>query len=70
MKLTRLFMVAVKGHGQYRGGEDVENDDINIRVSLDQSEHSEPFPAWLARLLVSPRVSLDRRNLAGSEPPR
>jgi hypothetical protein len=37
-------MVAVERHGQHRDRDDVENDDVDVRVPLDQSKHRYPLP--------------------------
>jgi hypothetical protein len=44
-------MMAVEGHGQYRGRQKVENDGVDVRVPFDQSEHRYPLPQ-VARLLL------------------
>ena len=42
-------MVAVEGDRQYRGRENVENDGVDVWMSLDQGEHCDPL--WLAQPL-------------------
>jgi hypothetical protein len=42
-------MMAVEGHGEYRGRKNVENHGVDVRVPFDQSEHRYPLPemVWL-----------------------
>ena len=54
--LTGLSMMAIKGHCKDRRGENVEDDDVDIRVSFDEREHGYPLLAGVAS--SSPRVSL------------
>jgi len=37
--LTRLLMVPIETYGKNRGSQKIEDDDIDIRMSLDQGEH-------------------------------
>jgi hypothetical protein len=39
-------MVAIEYCGKCRRGENVEDDDVDVRVSLDQSEHGYPLLKW------------------------
>jgi hypothetical protein len=33
-------MVAIERHSEYRGSDNVEDDDVDVRMSFDQSEHA------------------------------
>jgi hypothetical protein len=37
-------MVAIEDRGKYRRRNDVEDDDVDVRVAFDQSEHGYPLP--------------------------
>ena len=60
--LARFSMVTVERHAQYRGRDNVENDDVDVRLPLDQSKHRYPLPG-MVRLLLPLGRALIPRNL-------
>jgi hypothetical protein len=54
--LTGLSMVAIEDQREQPGSENIEDDDIDIRVPFDQSEHGDPLRDGVAS--SSPRASL------------
>ena len=53
LRLTHLLMVPIEDYHEKRGGQNIEDNDIDVRMSFDQSEHRYPLPQ-VARLLLPP----------------
>ena len=39
LRLTHLLMVPIEDHREKRGGQNIEDNDIDVRMPFDQSEH-------------------------------
>jgi hypothetical protein len=39
LRLTHLLMVPIEDYREKRGGQNIEDNDIDVRMSFDQSEH-------------------------------
>src|SRR3981189_992789 len=61
LRLTHLLMVPIEDYREKRGGQNIEDNDIDIRMSFDQSEHRYPLPGRCG-FLFPLRASLDVRE--------
>jgi hypothetical protein len=39
LRLTHLLMVPIEDYREQRGGQNIEDNDIDVRMSFDQGEH-------------------------------
>ena len=59
--LTHLLVVSIEDDGEKRGGQNIEDNGIDVRMPFDQSQHSYPLPARCG-FFFPLRASLDGRE--------